>query len=465
MKKIFLVVAIIFSCEANAQWAGAVLDTLTHNNIRDVVNHQCMAIDDSDIIHVVYSRENSVSGWNIFYKRRDVNAQWSGEESVTSKTAFNPVIASSNISGKAFIAYEAIDSLDNEIYVCSDSGGTWNCMQLTSDHINQTNPSIAVDSLNFLHLAWITENSAGHFKINYATNISGTWVIQELTGSLLGQFGGGASPEIAVDKNGNAHIAYRGNNGNGYRIHHAYNNMPGGTIWNYDIITTPNDQDLSFSLKVDRDTVVYLLISGDDGFGFPVHAYYQTKKYPASGFSPSLAVAPSFLGQAGDIFVDRNKIPHFLLNEVNGNINTGNIIYADSTNWNGTLLLNSGDIYNANLVMDSEDHAYLLAYRGNSLPEEEVVFYGTRNQVGIPMLDKKLPPYKIITGENYLKIFFTENYSGKLSVTSLDGRIIFNQPIEYSNGKTISIDNLAGGVYILFLENSEGKFVQKVWLQ
>ena len=464
--KIFLFAfTFLFSFQINAQWSGAILDSLTHNNVRDVVNHQCIDIDRSDILHVVYSKENSVSGWNIFYKKRDVNAMWSSEESVTSQTGFNPVISASNIPGEAYVAYEAYDTLDEEIYVCSNAGGIWNCFQLTSDTVNDTYPSIAVDSSGFIHLTWISEKSNGNFRIKYASNISGSWVIQELTGGQLGQFGSGASPEIAVDKSGLAHIAYRGNNGNGYRIQHAYNQSPGGTTWNYDFITTPNDEDLSLAIQVDRDTVVHLLVSGDDGFGLPQRAYYQKKTFSATTFSPSVEVAPSYRGQVGDLFVDNNKIPHFVLNEVSGNMYTGNIIYADSNDWNGILLLNSGDIYNANLVMDEEDHAYLLAYRGNSFPDEEVVFYGSSSPVDIAAVEDKETPYKIISTENNLKIYFKENYSGRLSCTTIDGRIVFDNRHNYQKGETISIGYLTVGVYILFAENQEGKFVQKVGLR
>ncbi len=465
MKIFLLTFAFLISTQLNAQWSGAILDTLTNNNVKDEVNRQSIAIDSADNLHIVYSREISPSGWNIFYKKRNANATWTNEEIVSPQTGYNPVIAASNINGEAYVAFEAIDTSDKEIYICSNAGGTWNCFQLTSDNLDDTSPSIAVDSSGFLHLTWIKEKSNGSYKIMYATNLSGNWALQELIASQLGQFGSGASPEIAVDKSGFANIAYRGNNGNGYRIHYAHNQIPGGSTWNYEIISTPNDQDLAFAILVDGDTVSHLLITGNDGFGLPLRAYYHTKKFSDPSFSPSVEVAPTFRGQAGDLFVDRNKIPHFVLNEVNGNIFTGNVIYADSTDWNGRMLLNSGDIYNANLVMDSEDRAFLLAYQGNTSNEEEVVVFGSSNPVIIPTLENKESPYTIISSDNLLKIHFRENYFGRLLCTSIDGKIVFDNRGNFYIGEIFSINIPAKGVYLLISENAFGRFVKKFSLK
>ena len=465
MKIFLLTFALLFSIQLKAQWSGAILDTLTHNNVKDEVNRQSIAIDSSDNLHIVYSREISPSGWNIFYKKRNANATWTNEEIVTPQTGFNPVIAASTIIGEAYVAFEAIDTSDNEIYICSNAGGAWNCFQLTSNSLDDTSPSIAVDSSGFLHLTWINEKPNGSYKIEYATNLSGAWVTQELSNSQLGQFGSGASPLISVDKSGFANIAYRGNNGNGFRIHYAHNQIAGGSNWNYEIISTPNDQDLAFAILVDGDTVSHLLITGNDGFGLPLRAYYHTKKFSDLNFSPSVEVAPTFRGQAGDLFVDRNKIPHFVLNEVNGNIFTGNVIYADSTDWNGRMLLNSGDIYNANLVMDSEDRAFLLAYQGNSANEEEVVIFGSSNPVIIPSLENKESPYTIISSDNLLKIYFRENYFGKLSCSTIDGKIVSEKNGNFLKSEIVLIDNLARGVYVFNLENEFGRVVKKVVLK
>ncbi len=463
MKISLFTIAFLFSVQLNAQWSGAIMDTLTFNSERDEVNHQSFSIDRSEMLHLVYSRENQLSGWNIFYKKRGVNAVWSSEEIVTSQIGNNPVITASNIPGEAFIAFEFSDTLSKEIYICSNTGGTWNCSQLTSDSLNDTWPSIAVDSAGFLHVAWIVENNDGKYKIKYATNLSGSWIAQELTGSQLGQYGSGASPEMVVDKRGYANIAYRGDNSNGFRIHYARNQFPGDTIWTYEIISTPNDQDLSFAILVDVDTVAHLLICGNDAFSLPLRAYYHYKTFSAISFSPSMEVAPAFHGQAGDLFVDKNNNPHIVLNEVNGNIYTGNIIYANSDDWNGIVLLNSGDIYNANLVIDSEYRAYLAAYRGNIFSEEEVIIYGSDRPVIIGEIKNNELPFKIISTENNLIIHFLENYSGRFSCTSVDGKTIFDSKKNYFKGEAVSIVSQALGFYIIYLENEKGKIIQKVF--
>ncbi len=462
MKRLFLLPVLLFAINASAQWTGATLDSLTHNTSRDEVGHQCVAIDKSNELHVVYSRENPGMGNNIFYRHRDLLSNWSAEDSVTGQLANNPVVAASNVSGEAYVAYDAVDTLDREIYACSNAGGTWNCTRVTSDNIDDFSPSIAVDSSGFIHLAWVSEVSAGNFKIKYATNLSGTMTIQTISISLLGQFGSGASPMIGVENDGLAHIVFRGDNGNGYHIHHVFNDAPGDSLWSLDYINTPNDEDLSSSIEVDDDGVVHVLVSGDDCFGCPVRCYYQKKQPNDTAFSGALDVAPGFVVSAGDLFVDDNKVPHVVLNEISGNIYTGNVIYADSLDWNGYVLLNTMDIYEANMVMDEEGHATLVAYRGNTLQDEEVIFFGIPNTVGINTVHKKDSPFKIFSEAGNLKISFSENFSGRLMVSTIDGKVVYDKTGSFQKNQTSDLKNLSKGIYIIGINNSNVAFNAKV---
>ena len=334
MKTLLFLSTFIIYFQANGQWAGAMIDPLTQNNLSDRVNQQCIDIDLTNKLHVVYSREVPGSGQNIFYTKRDLNSVWTVEENITSQIAGNPVVVASDLTDDAYVAYDAIDSIDKEIYICLNAGGIWNCTQITRNLLDDITPSVAIDSSGNLHLTWVTKISNSNYKISYATNLSGSIQIQNINISLPGQFGSGASPKIDVEKNGIAHIVYRGNNGNGYRIHHLYNSSPGGTTWKLEYITTPNDEDLTSAIEVDKNSVVHILVTGDDCFGCTSRAFYQNKNLTDSMFSGAADVAPSFVVSSGDLFVDKNNIPNFVLNEVSGNIFTGNIIYAASTNWN-----------------------------------------------------------------------------------------------------------------------------------
>ena len=465
MKNLLLIILFIISIQVNAQWIGATFDTLTHNSVRDEVNQQSMDIDQSGIIHVVYTREIPGSGWNIYHKKRYVNSTWSQEEQVTTQTGYGPVIVASNVAGHAYVAYEGTYNSFEEIFVCSDSLGFWNCQQLTFDSTNNTSPSIDIDGSGYIHLAWIGIDNVGDYKIMYANNIGGFWNRQILTTSQLGMFGSGAAPQIAVDKNGNAHISFRGDMGQGYKIQHAYNDSPNSSNWNYELIITPNDEDLSSSIEVDKDTIVHLLVSGDDGFGTDAEAFYQTRTFSDLSFNQPITVASSFRGTVGDLFIDHDGQPHVVLNEISGNIYTGNIIYANPNSWNGITLLNSGDLYGANLVLDEHDNAYLLAYQGNTFPTEEVVFYGADTSVNTINVVERSSPFKIISSENSLRISFNENYSGRLSCSSVDGKIVFNEERNFLKDESFTIANLASGVYVTSSENKERTFVTKVFIK
>jgi hypothetical protein len=461
VKNLLLIPAVLLYINTDAQWTGATIDSLTHNSDRDEVHHQCMDIDQSNMIHLIYSRDVVGQGNQILYRRRDVNSNWLPEVPITGINAFDPVIVSSITPGEAWVAYDAIDTADKEINYCSNAGGNWNCTQLTNNAIDDFTPTIDVDSSGHLHIAWVSEVTSGNFKINYATDINGTMVSQTIALSQLGQFGSGAYPEIAVEKNGIAHIIYRGNNGNGYRIHHVFNDVPGGSNWTLDYITTPNDEDLSCSIQVDDNGTTHVLVSGDDCFGCPTRTYYQKKLITDTAFQGAIDVAPGFGVSVGDLYVDYAGIVHAVMNEISGNIYTGNVIYANSDDWNGYMLLNTADTYEANLVVDNEGHAMLVAYRGNTFLEEEIIVFGTPNTVGIHNINNNNTLCKLLRDNNQLKIYFSENFSGRITISSVDGKIIYDQSGNFQKDDAIHLKDFSSGMYVMALENSKYSFRNK----
>jgi hypothetical protein len=458
MKKLILstIIALFTFC-ADAQFTGASFDTLTHNSDRDEVSAQHFDIDNTGSLYIVYQRADTAGGWNLFFRKRIQGFSWEPEVSVSTQKGFNPALAVNKITGTSYVAYESDASVNKEIVLCSDSGGVWNCSTVSTSLLDDIYPSVAVDTGGSIHLAWIGTDSAGAYKIMYATNASGTWNIQELTASQLGQFGSGAAPQIATDEQGAAHIVYRGGNSGSYKIHHAFNTTIGGTIWGYDYITTPNAEDFSAAITVGKDTVVRVLISGNDGFGFPNHAYFVTKPYTAVAFDTAMAIAPGFSGTVGDIFTDSLYVSHFVLNEVSGNIYTGNVIYATDVFATGSLALNSADTYNANFVLDRDLHGFISAYQGNTFATEEVIVYGYIYPLnGISTIKNSSAFASVYLSSDGLHIKFMHDFKGEITLSSMDGKMIKLQGSDFSAGQEIVENNLAAGIYIIDLSSHTG---------
>lgn len=375
MKHIVLWLVIAVSIRgAYAQWAGARIDTLTRNSLADDITKQPLAIDDAGTLHAVWYTVLDASGTRVSYCRRPVDGTWSQPAEVTvAASAPTPVLAVDKVTGVPIVAYIGAGTSSNEVIVARDSAGTWVRMPVTNDAVNDFAPTIAVDRLGSVHIAWVCEIQQGVFKIKYATNAGGAWQVQLLADSDLGPFGSGAEPFIAVTDSGQAHITYRGGDFGTYHIHHAWNGLAGGSTWMYQTLSTPNGNDFSSATVVTPDNTLHLLVGGNDGFGFPPRAYYM-KKTTGGWSAPELA-NPGHSGWGGGLFIDRYGIAHITSLETSGNFYTGNLYYATnkSGSWSSTPVITDGATYNGIMVVGVDGRGYLLGTTGTSTSTQEII--------------------------------------------------------------------------------------------
>lgn len=134
---------------------------------------------------------------------------------------------------------------------------------LTSDGVAKVGPAFALDASGAYHVVCVVQ-VLGEWRLRYLTNVTGAPTGALLSVGGLGQFGSGASPAIAVDPGGVAHVVYRGVSGS-YRIHHAENAAPGDTTsWSWQALVLPNAEDTGSDVKVDASGNVVVVASGSD---------------------------------------------------------------------------------------------------------------------------------------------------------------------------------------------------------
>ncbi|MBS4029132.1 MAG: T9SS type A sorting domain-containing protein [Ignavibacteriales bacterium] len=223
-----------------------------------------------------------------------------------------------------------------------------------------------------------------------------------LAESELGPFGSGASPFIAVNLYGVAHIVYRGGDFGTYQIHHAYNLLPGDTAWQHENISTPNGNDFSAQLVVDDFNTLHLLASGNDGFGFPPHAYYFKKPDAGNWSSPELTTGNG-AGWGTSLFIDNHGNAHILWEETSGNIYTGNIFYASNRTgaWVSDSLFCDGKSYGGNLVLDENGFGHALLFNGNTFDTEEILALHSPQPITDVKNDEENPPPQFSLLQNY----------------------------------------------------------------
>ena len=461
-----------------AQWSGATRDTLTHDSFRDENTPQSLVVDNSGTLHVVWQRANAGSGWRVFYTRGTAGSWMPREEVGDSLLAsFHPSLAVEQSTGIPWVAYQASWGQSDEIMVATDSATAWHRTRLTTNGTPDLSPTIAVDNNNKVHVAWIGQDSSLTWKMVYATNIEGSWKVQLLSGSALGGFGSGAAPCLVVGPSGIAHIFYRGGDYPDYHIDHATNSRPGDSTWSYEIVTTPNGADYTAAATIDAQATLHLLASGNDGFGFPPHAYYMKKASGSSWTSPELA-NPGGTGSGVSLVLDRFGKAHITWDEVSGNIITGNQYYA--TNRTGTWSIASvqtdQQTYDGVLGIDAVGRGHLLAYNGATFASQEIiVFHSAATLTGLEEASPQ--PGAVSLHQNYPNPFnpgtrISYRLTGRSNVSMkvydvLGGEVeSLIRGFQEAGEHTVYFDgsNHASGVYVYTLQCNSSLLMRRMLL-
>lgn len=461
-----------------AQWTGAVTTQVTDNMERDQVNKQCIAIDHANTLHLTWIEAKPGGGWVIFYAQRPYTGTWTSAEVVNpddDDMAFHPAMAINKFTGEAHIAYQVGAGANTQIKLASRiEAGDWAYQEVINNGNENLTPTIALDNDGHLHLAWVGSDDIGEHKIMYGLRTQSTWDIQTLSSSALGGFGTGATPHIAVDSEGLAHITYRGGDFGAYRVHYAANDELAGINWTYQALTSPNAEDLGNRVVVDDYDNVHVVVAGSDGWGFPVSAYYTIKSLTGA-WTPMEQIAPTGTGELGDLYIDTDGVAHCLVNGLSGNILTGNLYYTSNVGggWTSTPLIADNKTYNGALIMDDAGNGFAAAYQGNTFETQEVIVYGvTESPLWAPNVALITNPiqinyeanrqltiaYKASSFENVqLSIF---NINGQTVVPSMHKAVVKGQ-----NYFEIPLPtHLASGMYLITLSANSNVFSQKIMI-
>lgn len=364
-RTIFIVVLIAAS-PVWAQWENALIDTITNTQIRKETELQSLDLDSVDYVHLAWRLIRDGGGWRIFYATNSPAGVWLSPQEVGDSTqaSFSPGLAVSPISDHPFIIFEQ----NSEIYLAYQPEAIWQRQQITSNSQLDCSPTIAIDSLGLIHLAWITDDpGSGEYKIAYALGDSVNWNIQTLAGSNLGPYGTGASPNIAVSPQGVAHVVYRGGTYGNYHIHHAWNDSPGGSNWSYEIMMSGNANDFSCALVIETGGDLHLAVSGNDGFGFPGRVYYFYQP-EGQGWQPFELASLSYSATVPSIDVDESGSPHIVWMEISGNMYTGNIFYSHKEaggSWQVSSVI-GGDYFFPSFKVDQQGFGHIGCHTGGN---------------------------------------------------------------------------------------------------
>ncbi len=180
-----LVIALLLPYSALAGWRTECVDCPRYFGN---AGSRSLALDSSGNPHIVYG-----GGDGIYYAYYD-GLSWHIE---------TVDIAGEGADGSPSIAIDSLDKVHisynlGDLKYATNTSGSW--VIETVDSEGGTHPSIAMDSLDNVHISYNLDD------LKYATNTSGSWVIETVDSE------GGTHPSIAMDSLDNVHISY------GYRF-------------------------------------------------------------------------------------------------------------------------------------------------------------------------------------------------------------------------------------------------------
>jgi uncharacterized repeat protein (TIGR01451 family) len=184
----------------------------------DVQLHPSIAVDDNNDSYVVYTHASSTDNKENIYYVTNSGGSWSTPVRI-SDDAFNQNASTPEIaldaSGNAHVVYVHKSGTDNKlnIYYTTNSGGSWSTpVRISDDTFNQEvllNPAIAIDGVNFAHVAF-GHKSGTDSKSNlyYVTNGSGSWGTPERVSDDGWNNDVDVNPSIDTDDSNFPHVVY-----------------------------------------------------------------------------------------------------------------------------------------------------------------------------------------------------------------------------------------------------------------
>lgn len=308
-------------------WVTTAVDTLTRNTNRKTLAVRAIAADAAGDLHAVWAEQTGNQPRRVLYSHKPDGSPWTQAVVIAESTGGAPALAVDAGTGAAHACWCAPWGGPQDVFYGTNRSGTWQIHRLTTDTVTDYSPVVALDTAGRAHVAWITLDSTRAWRIAYATDCSGQWQSQVLSGSQLGGFGSGAAPDLSVSPAGIAHVTYRGGDYPAYRVHHVENSGPGDTAWTYEVVNTPNPADYSSGIAALDGEELLLVVSGNEGWGMPFHTYYLHRPAGTHAWDDArLMTADASATMRG--FTEQSGTVHITWERINGNINTECIFHC-----------------------------------------------------------------------------------------------------------------------------------------
>jgi hypothetical protein len=447
----FLFSLFFFSFVAQAQWEGAVVQRLTFDTLPDQSPH--LFIDENDKLHLFYQHHqmNGLVPWDywLLYRTKEKGKPWSEPDTIKHFSRGDDYrLAYDWHYDIIHLAYHPGYSTDSTGLYYTNSSMNWQPILAESTGKGYTGLDMKIDSLGNVHLVYFNPiDTTGRIKVLYATNITGSWVWQEVSPLIDSGYGGTGPALLSLKKNGIAHILYTLTHPRPYfwvprLLCHAYNDIPGGTVWHTDTLDGPTYGDYTHFI-VDGDGHMHMLTVRVVGFDFDsFYVYYSCRPSITEPWSELETVAQP-MGEPNCMYIDRQKNVHITWNQRDHMLILGTVFYATkkSGSWESIKILENEPYWSEgfNFVIDSEGkgHGVFKGYSGSPVDQATSEIY---------YLGEDITWVDTTPSEKELKFQLSQNYPNPFnSFTTIPFAVHGKQKTENSPiPTTLKIYNILG---------------------
>jgi hypothetical protein len=235
-----------------------------------------IAVDSLDNLHVVWMLNMTEETYEIYYRKiTNGGTTWSGISRITwtSGDSYNPVIAIDSSDILHVVWSDYTPGAGEVYYKKSTNGGvTWSTSKrLTWNSGNSGGSDIAIDSSDDLHMAW-ADDTPGNYEIYYRKSTNGgvTWSSSK---RLTWNSGGSGGSDIAIDSSDDLHMVCIDDMPGNYEIY-CQKSTNGGVTWSTSKRLTWNLGD-SYGLATAMDPSDNLHVVWQDGTPGNWEIYYK----------------------------------------------------------------------------------------------------------------------------------------------------------------------------------------------
>jgi len=259
--------------------------------------------------------------------------------------------------GALHCVYINSDGSYNQIYYSksTDGGQNWTETKLTDESYSQRHPTIASDSNNYLHVAWVGEfaEAGGDRQLRYRKFTTSWQTIENLTSADYDQY----YPAIAIDSNDYIHIVWCGKDQTVHAMRYIKNDGSWSIITALSTETTEVDR--QSAIAIDSNDYIHVVWCAQNNDESEANIHY--KKYTDS-WQAEVDLTTDTFGNEPSIAIDSNDYIHVVWRTYD---DPNYIIkyreYTDS--WQSTESVsnvNTTSKSEASIAVDSNDYLYVL---------------------------------------------------------------------------------------------------------